>query len=651
MSRPLDAAASGAPVASSSTTALIRCSQCKSYKRPSDYPLRLVNLEPYHVCLAHKWYWTAAKRAQNWAPSECKPIEQVCGEARMLREGGAQAPMSWLLAGTNGDQEGIARDIASAGNWIPNPAPVRQKKQGTEAQASPMFAYVLSAREQPADASPAYRLTFYVHPGKEKITLTIKEEGKPKGSSAWSRPERWASQKGPAAAKQAPANGGSEFARADASPHPSGSRDVGGGGAERPPDENAATTLEAALQAAAALAAAGGGGSTALAVDQIYPDMNPAPSMPSTGDRDREEMPPPPVPAARPAKRARRVEPSLVSPVPTYANDTQAKTAFSAVTDWTRFLSFPTLTFPGGDIPLDPFLSNVPAPPTAGALDGHARRDRAPASNAPPTAAPPPKNRPLTLAEMLSSSLFEPPDIDLPPRSTPLAVPPLGGVPASTDSPASSSQAAAPSPATAAAATPSSSAAAALATQELVSALASLREGLYGRARGGPSPAGMSDLPTPASISLSEADGGEDDESYYEDSIPDSSSEEEDEEEDDVSGKEADSASDMSSFFESSAEESDEASDGAGDNWLEGFAAQQMGLRRRRRRGTSDDGSSPRDARASRAGKKRTGGEEADAAEIDELDDRSTPRTSASSSHVPTPAVDELSLGVTDIRK
>jgi hypothetical protein len=113
MTPPLDAV----PVASGSTTALIRCSQCKTYKRPSDYPLRIINLEPYHVCLAHKWYWTPAKQANNWAPSATTSLEQVCDDVRQLRDGVPGSPTCWMLDGTEEDLARVVKDIASVGDW------------------------------------------------------------------------------------------------------------------------------------------------------------------------------------------------------------------------------------------------------------------------------------------------------------------------------------------------------------------------------------------------------------------------------------------------------------------------------------------------------------------------------------------------------
>ncbi|GAA5865271.1 hypothetical protein JCM3774_004915 [Rhodotorula dairenensis] len=634
------------PVASGSTTTLIRCSQCKTYKRPSDYPLRVINLEPYHVCLAHKWYWTPAKQANNWAPTTTTTLDQVCDDVAQLRNGVAGAQTSWMLDGNEADLSRIVRGIAGVGDWDPDAAAVRQRKKASDGQTSPMFAYNLVPKGRPKHSvGGGFRLNLYVHILKSKITLTMKAEDLPKGSLAWSRPDRWRSHKGLVSSE---GRGGGSNEPADGSATGPDAPVAVIRGSERlahaqdlPPEPNSAAPnrLEAALRAAAVVAAKEAG----FPVTGENVEASTTEQAEQNGERraavGHEVMPPPAVP--RPTKRARRVEPMLVSPMPTYNATSSTTSAFAAAPDWTRFLSFPTLSFPDGDIPIDPFLTTTSAPDhdpssSVGTLAVKAPKKR----HVPPPKVPPASvasnARPLSLAEMLSSSLFEPPDIDLPPRTT---APASSGTQhlQSNKHQAVHSQATRSAPITANAPSP----AAALATQELVSALASLRDGLYARSTG-QSPAFQPDVATPAPP-VDQRPGDEDHESYYEDSIPDTSSDEEDDdsEDDDDDAAHRDIGSDMSSFFESSSEDADEgesAEEAAGeeDNWLEGFAAQQMGLRRSPSNKASPraQGSSLRRSKRSRRQRASSDHDPSSAeAEIDELDDRSTPRTTG----VPTP--------------
>lgn len=176
---------------------------------------------------------------------------------------------------------------------------------------------------------------------------------------------------------------------------------------------------------------------------------------------------------------------------------------------------------------------------------------------------------------MLASSLFDPPNLDSPPAQ------PLQPIHNQRQSPPqlrSSAPAPEPPPPTG------------VISPELTAAISrALSEAGY-------SPAGTFESPA-APVEEEEEYVDEAEEGYYEDSIPDTSSEEEDDEEADAA--EAAEGSDVASFFESSAEETDHGSEGveAGgadeedeeDDWLEGFAAQQMGLGRAvaRARGTA----------------------------------------------------------------
>lgn len=514
-----------------------------------------------------------------------------------------------------------------------------------------MFAYNLIPRGRPKrSVGGGFRLNLYVHVLKSKITLTMKAEDLPKGSLAWSRPDRWKSRKELASNET---NGHQEPAAAavDASAVRLESEQIAR--AQNLTTESAPSPLEAALRAAAAVAANEAGLSVPDQSD-VWVNGNGIQQGSRRSRADDEAMPPPALPASRPAKRARRVEPLLVSPMPTSNATSSTTSAFAAAPDWTRFLSFPTMTLPNGDIPIDPFLTTTSAPDTMSSSNVGAVAAKAPKSrHVPPPKVPPSSSissssRPLTLAEMLSSSLFEPPDIDLPPRAT---VPASSGTQhlQSSKHHAVRTQAAADSAAIAASAP---SPAAALATQELVSALTSLRDGLYARSTG-QSPAVVSDVvATPAQQSDHQR-GDEDHESYYEDSIPDTSSEEEESDDDDDDAASRDIGSDMSSFFESSSEEADDGESegeaaGEEDNWLEGFAAQQMGLRRRN---SLDELSSPKETGTRRSKRNRRKGgrdeEGAAAAEVDELDERSTPRNGAATPldlHT-TDEVDELDTG------
>ena len=514
-----------------------------------------------------------------------------------------------------------------------------------------MFGYNLIPRGRPKrSVGGGFRLNLYVHVLKSKITLTMKAEDLPKGSLAWSRPDRWKSRKELASNE---ANGHQEPAAAavDASAVRLESEQIAR--AQSLTTESAPSPLEAALRAAAAVAANEAGLSVPDQSD-VWVNGNGIQQGSRRSRADDEAMPPPALPASRPAKRARRVEPLLVSPMPTSKATSSTTSAFAAAPDWTRFLSFPTMTLPNGDIPIDPFLTTTSAPDTTSSSNVGAVAAKAPKSrHVPPPKVPPSSSissssRPLTLAEMLSSSLFEPPDIDLPPRAT---VPASSGTQhlQSSKHHAVRTRAAADSAAIAASAP---SPAAALATQELVSALTSLRDGLYARSTG-QSPAVVSDVVTTPAQQSDHQRGDEDHESYYEDSIPDTSSEEEESDDDDDDAASRDIGSDMSSFFESSSEEADDGESegeaaGEEDNWLEGFAAQQMGLRRRN---SVDELSSPNETGTRRSKRNRRKGgrdeEGAAAAEVDELDERSTPRNGAATPldlHT-TDEVDELDTG------
>ncbi|BGP46467.1 hypothetical protein JCM10450v2_002312 [Rhodotorula kratochvilovae] len=492
---------------------LIRCSQCKNRKPPSEYPARLINLQPYQVCTAHGWYWTPAKQLSQWAPATRSSLDKVCDEAVRVQSGQAK----WLVEGGAGDRPVLVERIAAAGNWTAEENQTRPSTAKGDAAPSPTWVYTLwpsSTSTTPApEPQQLHKLQLWHHEAAGVYTILLKADGAAKKPAPWARPGRvrpsQAKKREEGAQAALLSGGGAAPLRAAAGPPAPDSGDIVVAPPPAPPKKRRARF---------------------------------APSAPSAArdrDRDRQQMPPPPVPAARPAKKARRVEPQLVSPMPTSSASAPLQTPFSAAagSEWSHFLSFPTLLTPqpapphpnfpqqqqpSHDFPLDPLL--FPSFPTT------------PAPAAAVQASDPP---PLSLAELLSSAIFEPPIIDLPPRA-PYA------------------HAHAPS----------------RAGRELDAAVADAL---------GATP----DAHSSGEEEDEEDEEGEDEgrEGYYEDSIPDESSAEE---EDDDDG-EGDGAGSVSSFFESSAEETeygtgDEGAEGESDegedNWLEGFAAQQMGLRR-----------------------------------------------------------------------
>ncbi|GAA5834984.1 hypothetical protein JCM9279_007165 [Rhodotorula babjevae] len=512
--------------APSSTAVQVRCSQCKKDKPLDDYPLRLINLVPYQVCTAHAWYWTAAKQHSQWAPTRRTPFVDVCSEVSMA---GASAQGKWLVDGAVEDRPWFVEQLAAAGNWTPKEGKVRPTAAKGDAIPSPTWIYSLwpsSTSSAPAPAAQElFKLQLWYHESARAFTMTLMSDGASKAPGPWSRPGRVRPSQAPPApaappAAPTPSHLPLSFESASASRAPARSRT-----AVPPPQQSSHQFVPSAPSLVAA----------------------------RNADRDREQMPPPPVPSARPAKKARRVEPQLVSPVPTSSGSSGLITPFSAAhAEWSHFLSFPTLVQqpqpssappaqqPHRDSPLDPLLlASLVQPSPSSTSTQHA-----------PTAPSPAQDfRPLSLAELLSSAIFEPPIIDLPPRP-----PPTHHARSHAHAPVSRSG------------------------RELDAAVADAL---------GATP---DTLGGDGSASGSDEDEGR---GYYEDSIPDESSADEDDEGAEGAGDAADGAS-VSSFFESSAEETeygsgderalsaDDDDEEGEDNWLEGFAAQQMGLGPRR---------------------------------------------------------------------
>lgn len=535
----------------------VRCSQCKKDKPLDEYPARLINLKPYQVCTAHAWYWTAAKQHSQWAPSTRTSFEDMCSE---VSRAGSSAQGKWLVEAGAEDRQWFVEQLAAAGNWtaeelcvhlllrsrhykrsptdsraLPPCSAIRPTTAKGDAAPSPTWVYSLWPSSTSTTPAPSvqelFKLQLWHHEAARAFTITLRSDGASKGPAPWARPGRVRPSQAQQAqnavlAAPAPAQGQALPARAAALPVPP----LGSTAPPRPQKV---------------------GGRFATSAPSTVAARN------ADRDRDREQMPPPPVPSARPAKKARRVEPQLVSPTPTSLGSSGLITPFSAAhAEWSHFLSFPTLVqqpqqpvappaqqqqqHAHHDFPLDPLLlsSLVQPSPSSASLQQ----------------APVQDFRPLSLAELLSSAIFEPPIIDLPPRPPP------------THHTHARAPAHAPAPRSGRAL-----------DAAVADALGATPDTLGGD----------------ESASGSDEDGSDDDagRGYYEDSIPDESSADDDDAEEGA-GEGQDGAS-VSSFFESSAEEteygsdderalSEDEDDEGEDNWLEGFAAQQMGLGPRR---------------------------------------------------------------------
>ncbi|GJN87172.1 hypothetical protein Rhopal_000117-T1 [Rhodotorula paludigena] len=541
----------------------IRCSQCKKHKDPSAFPVRLINLIPYQVCLAHDWYWTEAKRATHWAPTTTISWAGLCDAARQLRADQTGAQGKWRVSGRASERESLVDRISRAGGWTAKEIPFRQSTAKNDSLPSPTWIYSLEPTASSSSNPSSFKLQLWAHDSIGCYTITLVPSTKGKEVSAWARPGR--ARKPKSAAAPVDVETGQPARKSESAAAPSG--DAPG---------------MAALLAAAA--------QTASAATSTSSSKRRSTSSVPSADRDREQMPPPPVP-----KKPRRVEPLLVSPNPTFSSSgPNSQTPFAAAAadqSWAHLFSFPTLQLPSAPpaassasdpFPLDPLLTAAPGSSDAAPLPVGALPAFPPAASSSSSSRAPHSgslqldpNRPLTLAELLSSAIFEPPNIDLPPRL------PAHNAASSSSIFTARTSSRSRRPAHTAARVRTK------AGKELDEAVADA----LGNATPPVSAAGADE-----EGALSEEEG----EGYYEDSIPDESSEEEDDDEEDeellegdTPGGGADGAS-VSSFFESSAEETDygsarpgddESDEDGEDNWLEGFAAQQMGLTR----GETDD--------------------------------------------------------------
>lgn len=114
---------SPAPVASTSAVpyepapGTLRCSQCNLVRPIADFPLRLVNLQPYQVCFAHEWYWTDVKRAQLWVPDHTSTLEEACDAFREIAKDDAEYDDRFMIDGDESDLHHIVDSLARAGDW------------------------------------------------------------------------------------------------------------------------------------------------------------------------------------------------------------------------------------------------------------------------------------------------------------------------------------------------------------------------------------------------------------------------------------------------------------------------------------------------------------------------------------------------------
>ncbi|GAA6037295.1 hypothetical protein JCM8097_008668 [Rhodosporidiobolus ruineniae] len=604
----------------------IRCSQCKKHKPPHDFPTRLVNLQPYQVCLAHAWYWTVAKKAVHWAPSETTPLEVLDGDVKSLKEGGEGAADKWMVEAGKEDRAALVERIAGAAGWKTKQISLRKSSAKPDSPPHPTFQYQLSPLSAD-DTTGNFKLTLYQHDVEHKYTLTIRPDDKNKQAPGpWARPGRVRGKK--KQESEAPVEEKDEEemlvpSMEEAAPTKKGKgkakeMELALGPGKR---KELGTTASFDLLLNAATAVNGD-----IVVDAPAKRSNPADedAGQSFPPRSSQEMPPPPVPPARPAKKARRVEPSLISTTPssTYASanfssslptapPTQSPfSAASASQPWAHFLSFPDLLGPAS--PASPSQKPPPPPPTmfdyssdAGimALLNTLAAATSPAASSSSLPTLPP-HQPITLADLLANPLLEPPNIPLPPRQS--AAPPL-------NSSSSFPSAPTPTPSTSAPRVPSSlRQSTSLAEVPAPSKAGKAFDDAVAEALGTP-PASVSSGAAAVQkrsrragsedLASGSEDDEEEDEDYYEDSIPDDSSNEGDGAgEGGKGGKLLEAADDdgASSFFESSAEETDyedgeggysgssegsRADNGGGggededeeeEDWLAGFVSRQM---------------------------------------------------------------------------
>ncbi|GAA5912522.1 uncharacterized protein JCM6883_005931 [Sporobolomyces salmoneus] len=530
---------SSAPVAStsaipysSSTTpvddgSLLRCSQCNVLRPSTDFPLRLINLQPYQVCFAHEWYWTDAKRLQHWAPEQTSTIQEVCDAFSEISRDDAEYDDRFMVDGQQRDLKGMVESLAKAGKWrIKELKPRRSRAKGAD-NGPPQFLYAF--REESNPKVNKFKLTIWFHEKERKFTMTLRPEiKKDRSEGAWARPERRTGE----VVRRGQSHTGQNGRSNPASSSPARNRNasaVNGSSSNLHPSGSTSLTLSRAQQ-------------------------------------DAQQMPPPPIP---PRKKARRVEPSLVSPSLPRPPASHSTSSYSTPTlHYSNALpqnhstlsldAFDHLWPSNGAPPTLPIPPSVYANPDSNPSDptsfvGSSARNQTSRSSTFES------TNNLTLFEMLANPAFDPPIIPLLPR------------PSRTSHSNSTSNS-----------TNMANSNAARSRRELedavADALGTRRFSQYDRSHAeeeeeeelGPSP-----------IAEEEED--------YEDSIPDDSSEEEDEDDQNArqggEGEFEDDEDDASSFFESSTEEysqfgseeeEEEEEEEEGDDWLAGFVSTQM---------------------------------------------------------------------------
>lgn len=100
-----------------STEPVLHCSQCKRDRPVSAFPVRLISLQPYLVCLTHEWYWTEAKRAAQWAPERTMALAEVCEAFTEIARNEGEFEDRFMIEGDEVDLQRVVDSLANAGNW------------------------------------------------------------------------------------------------------------------------------------------------------------------------------------------------------------------------------------------------------------------------------------------------------------------------------------------------------------------------------------------------------------------------------------------------------------------------------------------------------------------------------------------------------
>ncbi|GAA6013032.1 hypothetical protein JCM11491_000945 [Sporobolomyces phaffii] len=528
------------PVASTSSIPYsneptLHCSQCQKDRPVSDFPVRLINLRPYLVCLSHDWYWTDAKRASHWAPEHTSSLREACDAFATIARDGGEYEDRFMLDGDESDLKRIVDSLARAGDWKTKKITPRKSRAKTSHHESPpttTFIYGFRERADPKVVN-RFTLTMYLHRTERKFTMTFKPEGKKdRSDGAWARPNRC------------------KFKLVQ-------TVEVEQGRDERrlPPRPPSSSIAETSLGPEAADGASS------------------ADSALSRAQRDAQQMPPPPIP---PRKKARRVEPSLVSS--TLLRAAPSSTTLADYPQESLVLSGPPAQLQQHAWPLDGPVPPLPTPPRYPAHGPPRNSDPTLSSFADPYST---SNRllstdSLTLFEMLANPAFDPPIIPLLPR-------PQRPAPATRRDMTPQTQR-----------TP---AAAGKELDDAVADALGGRRRNHRRgtkSRRGESLEDEEELGDGGGHEIGVIGNGNSDDSGsnagdegdYEDSIPDDSSQED---EQSPEGRVDDDDDDVSSFFESSAEEysdfGESGDEGEGDeeeededeeDWLAGFVSKQM---------------------------------------------------------------------------